>query len=214
MKLQMNTSKRAFFTLLGVLALLIAGIIATTYLGLGLLAKKGDELTKLKEQQLIIKNREEALIGAKQDVEDYTELEKISKVIVPQEKDQARTVREIVAIARESGVSLTSITFPESTLGALKSSGSKKSSSSPKATGDQSKTQLTAVPGTKGLYAMDISVKSDSNSPVPYSRLITFLDKLEQNRRTAHVTNISILPFKDNRNLVTFTINLNVYIKP
>ncbi len=214
MRLQMNTSKRAFFALLGVLVLVIASIVAITYFGLGLLTKKGDELTKLKAQQLIIKNREAALVGAKQDVKDYTELEKISKAIVPQEKDQARTVREIVAIAQEAGVPLASITFPESTLGTLKSSGSKRSSAAPKATGDQSKTQLTAVPGTKGLYAMDISVKSDANSPVPYNRLITFLDKLEQNRRTAHVTNISIQPFKDNRNLVTFTINLNVYIKP
>jgi len=212
--MKLNTSKRAFFVMLGVTILLLVGAGALTYLGLGMLQKKGDDLTKLKEQQLVLKNRETALVGAKQDVQDYTELENISKVIVPQEKDQARTVREIVAIAQESGVPLESITFPASTLGTLKSSGPKASAAPSTPVGDQTKTQLTLVPGTKGLYAMDITIKSSAKSPVPYSRLITFLDKLEQNRRTAHVTNISIQPYKDNRSLVTFTINLNVYIKP
>jgi hypothetical protein len=40
------------------------------------------------------------------------------------------------------------------------------------------------------------------------------LQKLEQNRRTAHVTNLSIQPSEDDRNLVTFSVTLNIYIKP
>lgn len=196
----------------GVTVLLVVSIGALTSLSLSLLKKQGQTLTSLKEDQLVLKNREASLDRAEIDIKKYAELEKISKAIVPQEKDQARTVREIVAIAQETGIPLESITFPESTLGALKSSKSTKKSVKP--TSDPDKTQLTPVPETKGLYAMDITIQSDSKSPIAYNRLLLFLEKLEQNRRTAHVTNISVQPFKDNRSLVTFSINLNVYIKP
>lgn len=206
------TSKQFFYVMAATTILLIVGIGALTSLSLSLLKKQGETLTKLKEDQLVLKNREESLNRAEIDIKKYAELEKISKAIVPQEKDQARTVREIVAIAQETGIPLESITFPESTLGALKSSKSAKKSTIP--SGDPDKTQLTIVPETKGLYAMDITIQSDSKSPIAYNRLLLFLEKLEQNRRTAHVTNISVQPFKDNRSLVTFSINLNVYIKP
>lgn len=202
-------SKQMFYVMLAFVVLLIIAAGALTKFGLSVLQTKGDELTNLKEKQLVVKQREAALTRAKQDIKDYAELESISKAIVPQEKDQARTVREIVTIAQEAGIPIESIRFPSSSLGALK-----KSSSKTKKTNNPETTQLTPVPGTKGLYAMDITVQSSSGSPVPYSRLLLFLQKLEQNRRTAHVTNISITPSEGNRNFVTFTINLNVYIKP
>ncbi len=205
----MNTSKRTFFGLMGLVALLVVIAGGTTYFGIGMLQKKGNELIRLKEKQQILKSRQDALASAERDVKDYAELEKISKAIVPQEKDQARTVREIVSIADQTGVPLESVQFPASTLG-----GKKNSSSAKVSTTDPNKTQLTEVPGIKGLYAMEITVLSDTKNPVPYSRVLGFLEKLEQNRRTAHVTNISIQPEQDNRNLVTFTVMLNVYIKP
>ncbi len=200
-----------FYIMLALVILLLLAVGALTKLGLSVLQTKGDELTNLKEKQLVVKQREAALKRAKQDIKDYAELESISKAIVPQEKDQARTVREIVTIAQESGIPVESIRFPSSSLGTLKKSSSKKSKAK---TSNPETTQLTPVPETKGLYAMDITVQSSSDSPVPYSRLLLFLQKLEQNRRTAHVTNISITPSEGNRNFVTFTINLNVYIKP
>lgn len=204
------TSKQLFYIMMvcTVALIALAGLLTTT--GISLLKKQGSTLTNLKREQLVIKKREMALDRAEADIIKYTELEKISKSVVPQEKDQARTVREIVAIADNTGVSLSSITFPESTLGAIKTKGKKSTAGST----DPTKTQLTLVPGTKGLYALDITIQSDTNSPIPYNRLLSFLSKLEQNRRTAHVTNISIQPHKDNRNAVTFSINLNVYIKP
>lgn len=206
----MNTSKRAFFAMVGLTALLVIAAGGITYLGLGKLQKKGDDLTALKATQEVLKIRQTNLIEAKQNVKDYTELEKISKAIVPQEKDQARTVREIVAISQQSNISLESIQFPSSELGATKKKSSKSKATS---TVDPKTTQLTEVPGTSGLYAMEITVKS-SQTPVLYSQLLSFLERLEQNRRTAHVTNISIEPSAENRNLVTFTVTLNVYIKP
>lgn len=216
--MNVNTSKRAFLIMLSTTVLLatLAGVVV--YGGMNALQRKGNDLAQLKEKQEVLKKRETALIGAKRDIQDYADLEKISKAIVPQEKDQARTVREIVTIASTSGIQLESIQFPASTLGTLKktkgSSSSSTSSQKGVAATDPNKTQLTAVPGISGLYAMEIQIQSNKKAPIPYSRLLGFLEKLEQNRRTAHVTNISIEPSKENRNLVTFTVTLNVYIKP
>lgn len=210
----MTNSKQAFFAMFGlaILLLIVAGFI--TSFGLGELKKKGSELTKLKTTQAVLEKRQADLVKAKQDIKKYEELEKISKAIVPQEKDQAVTVREIVAIAQQSGIPLESVQFPSSDLGAIKSKKPAKSKSKAKSSVDPNKTQLSEVPETTGLYAMEITVKSSTNHAVPYNKLLEFLERLEQNRRTAHVTNISINPSEDNRNLVTFTISLNVYIKP
>lgn len=207
----MNTSKKAFFGMLAMVVLLIIGAVGITQAGLGMLQKKGDELSELKAKQEVLKIRQADLTRAKQDVEKYEELEKISKAIVPQEKDQARTVREIIAIGQEAGTPLESVQFPSSDLGAAK--GKSKSKSKAKTTVDPNTTQLIEVPGSNGLYAMEISIKSSAD-PVLYSRLLDFLERLEKNRRTAHVTNISISPSSINRNLVTFSVTLNVYIKP
>lgn len=207
----MTSSKRTFFTMIALATLLAVAVMGIAYLGLGMLHKEGDKLTQLKTEEEALKTRQDNLAQAKLDIKKYEELEKISKAIVPQEKDQAVTVREIVKIAQESRIPLESIRFPASELGAITK---KKSTKSAKKKIDPDKTQLVEVPGTKGLYAMEITIQSNSESPVPYSSLLTFLEKLEQNRRTAHVTNLSIEPWKDNRNLMTFAITLNVYIKP
>lgn len=206
----MSPSKRAFFSMLGLAVLLILAAGAVTSFGLKKLQEKGAELNTLKTKQEVLKVRQNDLNAAKQDIKAYAELEKVSKAIVPQEKDQARTVREIVQIGQEAGIPLESIQFPSSDLGALKS----KSKKSTKSRTDPNTTQLIGVPGTSNLYVMEISIKSASKTPVRYNQLLAFLERLEKNRRTAHVTNISIDPSAENRNLVTFTVTLNVYIKP
>lgn len=210
----MTNSKQAFLAMLGLTVLLVAAAGFITSYGLGELKKKGDELTELKTTQEVLTTRQNDLTSAKQDIKKYEELEKISKAIVPQEKDQAVTVREIVTIAQQSGIPLESVQFPSSDLGAITSKKTTKSKSKAKSKVDPNKTQLSEIPGTTGLYGMEITIKSNTNNAIPYNQLLGFLERLEQNRRTAHVTNISIQPSENDRNLVTFTITLNVYIKP
>ena len=200
-------SKRAYYLLLFVCALLVGGMLFITYQGSSMLQAKGDSLLELKLENEVLSDKEEALQRAKKDISAYAELEGIAKSIVPQEKDQARTVREIVAIANEAGVPLSTIQFPESALGIVQ----KKSKSSTATSGTS---QLTPVDGVKGLYAMEITVISNPDDPVSYTQLLDMLRRLEQNRRTAHVTNLSITPSEENRDLVTFTLTVTVYIKP
>jgi len=109
-----------------------------------------------------------------------------------------------VNIAAASGIpALTSISFPASTLG-ITTSGSPK----------PNLTQLTPVTGTSGVYNLEITVTQGNTNSVPYTDFLNFLSGLEQNRRTAEVTSISIEPDATNPSNVSFTLIINEFIKP
>src|SRR5690606_22143833 len=110
------------------------------------------------------------------DVEQYSYIVDIARGVVPQDKDQARAVREINQIAQISNVRLQSITFPSSTLGDKKQS----TPATPPAEGGDtpappppSITQAQPVQGIPGVYSMDIEIQSESE--VPYYNMLNFL---------------------------------------
>lgn len=204
------TSKKMFFAMLA--GIVIAGLVlvGTVIVGDQLLQKQSAKLADLKVQNAVVDQQQTALSKAKKDLQTYAELNTIAKQIVPQDKDQARAVREIITIAEQSGVHVTSISFPASNLG----------QSSAKSSGDSTKpktsplSQVKPVDGIKDVYQLDVTVGTDTSQPIRYSQLIDFLARLEQNRRTAQITNLTIQPDKDDRNFLTFNIQLTVYIKP
>jgi hypothetical protein len=202
------TAKRLYFAMLGAIALLVALSAGGTYFTHKLLQSEGDKLLELKLEQAVLDKQSTALTQAKKDIAEYEDLETIAKSIVPQEKDQARTVLEIIKLAREAGIAISSIDFPESLLGEVAAKG--KSAK----TVDNNTTQLTPLEKPKGLFVMDISVNSDADKPVSYSQLLDFLRKLEKNRRTAQVVDLSIKPSEEDRNLVTFSLVINSYVRP
>lgn len=199
--------------MIGVTILLGLGIFGAAYLGNSLLQKQANKLVGLKLDSKVAVEQESSLAQAKKDIAKYSELESEAKVIVPQDKDQAEAVKEIVKIASGSGIKLGSISFPTSTLGqkATKSSGSSKSSSS---TAKVPFTQVEKVTDIPGLYSMSITVQSSKDMPVTYNDLINFLNRLEQNRRTAQVTGVTITPDSKNPNNLSFSLIINLYIKP
>lgn len=212
------TGKRAYILMI-VCAVITVGLLGgSVFLGDKLLQRQSSKLTDLKLQNAVIESQQTALSKAKKDITTYAALNETAKQIVPQDKDQARAVREIVSIAEQSGVSIAGITFPASNLG----------QAAPKAAADDTaKTDGTAatpdapplsqvkpVDGIKGVYQLDISVNTTLTKPVSYTQLLDFLGRLEQNRRTAQITNLSIQPNALNRNLLTFSVQLTIYIKP
>jgi hypothetical protein len=209
-----------FFLLVALTVLSMAGLIGGAYGINGLLAKQAKTLADLKSQAQTLSQQQQGLTKAKQDVAKYAPLEKITEQIVPQDKDQAEAVREIVNIAANAGVSLSSISFPASSLGATGtgSTGAAPAagSTSPQAAASAKPTlsQLTAVPNIPGVYQLQITLQNDSDTEVSYNQFYNFLSGLENNRRTAEVSNIIIQPDSKNRNLLTFTLTLSEYIKP
>jgi hypothetical protein len=208
------TSKRLFYVLCGLLCLLVVGLAAGTYSANKLLGKKADQLATLKARSQALDQEKASLVKAKKDLAKYTELENVTKAVVPQDKDQAQTVREIIKLANANGVGLASITFPASSLGATKVPGAASPSTpaAPAASGAGSLSQLQPVKNIPGLYSLTITV--ESGQAISYSQFINFLNDLEHNRRTAQVQTIEITPNSNNRNYLTFKLTLNEYIKP
>lgn len=199
-------ARKLFYILLGALVLLTIGAGASTYYGNQFLVKQNEKLTALKVESSNLDLVQTSLIGAKKDIELYSPIELIAKTIVPQEKDQATTIREIVQIAAQSNVGISSITFPTSTLG-----NSTKGTAKPSNTAVD--TQSQKVEGLTSVEVLPITITSDTNKPVTYRTFLKFLENLEQNRRTAQVDSITIQPDTDDRNIITFNLILNVYIK-
>ena len=208
----MIDSKRVFYGVCGSLGVLIFAIIGCAYMANGMLEKRAAVLSELKVQDEVLTREQQGLIRAKKDIAKYEELGTIARAIVPQDKDQAETVREIVKLAAESGITPTSITFPASTLGSPTAAAGGSSAATPK---NASKlTQVTPVKGIPGVYIMPITITQSSQNPVEYSRFLDFLSRLEQNRRTAQVSNIVLQPDAKNRNSLSYSLTVEKYIKP
>lgn len=212
-------SKRTYLLLLAVIALSIVALIGGAYEADSLLTKRAATVTTLKAKSQALTQEHLTLDKAKHDIKQYAELEKITRAIVPEDKNQAEAVREIVNIAAANSVHLSAISFPASTLGVSKappaSSGSAATAAPPKASSAATAlSQLQPVKNISGVYQLVINVQGDPTQPVPYNRFIQFLTDLEHNRRTAQVSTIVITPDATNRNNLSFSLSLNEYIKP
>lgn len=221
------SSKKVFYILIAGFGLTVCLVVASIVVADLLLHKQANKLVDLKLQNKVVEQQQVSLLQAKKDVEKYSDLDKIAKQIIPQDKDQARATREILNIANAAGIKLGNISFPASTLGQTppkqattdtSNTNSKTSTSTtpstPAAPATPSITQVKPVDGLQNVYQFDITVTSDTANPVSYTRLVDFLNRLEQNRRTAQVTQISIQPDSLNRNALNFNLTITLYIKP
>ncbi|MFA5003668.1 MAG: hypothetical protein WC498_00050 [Candidatus Saccharimonadales bacterium] len=200
-------SKKIFFALVAILALLGIGILLSAYGANAFLSHYSKRLVDLKTESASLSQQQVQLAQDKKDLATYKDLNKIAQTVVPQDKDQAEAVREIVKLASDSGISrLSSISFPSSNLGG--------SGASPSTGQSGGLTQVTPVKGIPGIFDLQITVQQDTTSMVPYGKFITFLTKLEQNRRTAQVNSISVLPDPKNTGQVSFTLVIDEFIKP
>lgn len=210
-------SKRMFYVMVAGLVVLILAVLGSAYAGNMLLERQAKTLGDLKLHSQVLSTEQISLAKAKKDIAKYESLNTIAQSIVPQDKDQTQAVREIVNIASQSGIKPSSITFPASTLGSATSTAPAASSSTATTTAPAANTkltQLTPVKGIPGLYDLQITITQDPSSPVSYSKFIDFLSRLEQNRRTAQVSGIVLQPSPVDRNLLSFTLTLDEYIKP
>jgi len=220
--LKLNPSQRLYYLLVGLVVLLLAGLVAGTYGTNQLLSSHAETLTSLKAKSLALSQKQLSLVKAKQEIAVYAPLLKITQTVVPEDKDQAEAVREIVNIAAANHVSLESIDFPASTLGLTGSGASSTASTTTPASSSASSassagnklSQLLPVKNIPGVYDLLITVQSDPNKPVAYDSFIGFLSNLEHKRRTAQISTITLQPSASNRSLLSFTLTLNEYIKP
>lgn len=200
------TAKKFNIVMIALIVLLCLAMIIGAYEAKSILASHSQKLINLQLKQTSLDDEQSQLASAKTEIKKYAPLAAIAKSIVPQDKNQAEAVREIVNIAGNNNIALSSITFPRSDLG----------DTSPKSAGSSTVnlSQLTVVKGLAGVYQLPITITSDPNSLVSFSQFISFLKQLEDNRRTAQVTNIVLTPNSDNPSVLSFSLSINEYIKP
>lgn len=211
-------AKKIYLIFVGSLCLLFIGLFVATIQINKLLTAKANNLTQLKAKDAALEREQTSLKKTARDMKTYTDLQKITQSIVPEDKSQAQAVREIVNIANQHGIRLAKISFPASTLGNSAGIGASTSqAATPSASSNNKNTrlsQLSPVKNIPGVYQLPITVQSDAKEPVRYDKFISFLNALERNRRTAQVSSITLDPSKENRNFLSFTLTLNNYIKP
>lgn len=212
-------SKKLYYILIGILVLCGIGLIFGAHEANSMLEQQSHNLVSLKATDQATGQQKTQLAQDKKDIATYADLNTIAKSVVPQDKDQAEAVREIVDLASASGIpQLSSITFPPSTLGTTTAtstpSSSSASASTPAASSPKGITQVKPVKDIPGVYDLQITVTQASGKEVPYGDFITFLQKLEQNRRTAEVSTITVQPSPKDPSSVSFTLVIDEFIKP
>lgn len=204
--------KKFFYILLGLFVLLMIIIFGAAAYGNTVLEKKSEKLVEQKALKKAADMQESSLVQAKKDIERYKELDQITRSVVPKDKDQAKTVREITKIAEESGIALKSVTFQSSTLGQANAATPSATPAQPGAPASPAPiSQLKPVDGIPGVYSLEITITPQDNQGITYYQFLQFLEKLEGKRRTAHVDRISITPTDKGLN---FSLTLKAYVKP
>lgn len=199
-------TKYVFFVMVGLVSVSSVLIVAAAFFGNSIFEEQSEKIVAAKLEYKLIEEEQTSLIRASREVEKYAEFDSIARSIVPQDKDQAKTVREIVKIAEASGISLKNINFQTSTLGSGPATGTDQAKTAPPS-------QLKPVEGINGVYALEITISPDKDNPVPYNKFIDFLARIERNRRTSHVNKILLDPTQNGAAL-HFVITLNAYVKP
>jgi hypothetical protein len=195
------TAKSLRMILIGVIGLALVLLGVSTYKANDMLKGKSKDVRAAQLRAEVLQQEETVLRKAKADIEKYKDLAAIAKSIVPQDKDQAQTAREITNLAAASNIKLGAITFPNSLLGGKLSKGTKDS-------------QLKPAAGIPGTYTLTITLQSADKIPARFSDFVTFLQALEQNRRTALVTGINLTPDANSSDRLQFTLTIDEYIKP
>ncbi len=226
----MMGSKKVFWGMIVVLVLLSCLAVFVLIYGDIFVGKQAKKLVELRLENRLLDEQQAALIQANKDIVKYKDLEDTAKAVVPQDKDQARAVREIIRLAADSGIKISSVSFPTSSLGAKPSAASNTSSSStssavtgettsPSSSSAQTSSpvsQAKPVEGVPGVYSLEMTIVPDSDTPISYYDFLSFLTKLENNRRTAQVTSVTISPIDDDSSTsyISFSLTLNIFVKP
>ncbi|HEX5394895.1 MAG TPA: hypothetical protein VFW52_00880 [Candidatus Saccharimonadales bacterium] len=208
--------KQLRFLLLGLLGLCALAFVAITIFGLKALSSKSAELADLKLKNETADAQLTSLGVAKKEVEQYSYFNDVAKSVLPSDKDQAKAVLTIFKLAQEAGISIASITFPTSNLGGTGTS---------KATGSSSAaiSQAQPVSGIKGLYSLQLTITPEANSALPddkvttYAKFKDFLQRIERDRRTAQITQVSIQPEQIGNkpgDLINFSLTVNIFMRP
>lgn len=211
------SSKQFKLILLAVLGLCIIVFFALVGLGLSALSSKSKADAELRLQNQTADAQLANLEASKKQIQQYSYFRQVASTVIPNDKDQAQAVLDIFQMADQAGISLQSVTFPNSNLGLHAAASTSAASASPAAT----LSQALPVKGIPGLYSVQLIISPETGAQVPqakwvtYPKLLQFLQSIENNRRTAQIAQLDINPLNSTPgNQIDFTLTVNIFIKP
>lgn len=213
-------SKRLRLILMGMLAASALLFLVIYFVGASALQSKSKQVVDLKLKSHTTDSQLANFTIAKGEVEKYGYFKQVAKTVIPNDKDQAQAVLDIFQLANESGISIQSITFPASTLGAKSTPTAKNAQN---ATSQSVLSQAKPVDGISGLYSIELTVSPgidaslSADKKATYPKLLGFLNRIEHNRRTAQVTQVSVQPSgtdAGSSEFINFSLTINIFIKP
>ncbi len=215
-------SKKFRYVLLGVLLVCLTIFVATWFEGSSALHKKSQQMVDLKLKNQNADAELTNLQAAKKQVDKYSYFKEIAATVIPNDKDQGQALFDLSQMAAQSGILLQSVTFPTSNLG-LKSlsipSGTASTSTAPTASTSTVISQAKPVSGIPGLYSIQLTLTPQTGQNIPpqlqdlYPKMLKFLSLIENNRRTAQITKVTIEPVQSSDQL-GFNFTVNIFIKP
>jgi hypothetical protein len=199
--------------MLGLLAIVIIGAGGMIYFGNFLMKKNSNSLINTKLGNVGADAQEQTYLKARKDLEKYSGLNATIQNVLPKDKDQAAAVAELYSIGDETGITIDKIIFPSSTLG--QKSTATTASTTVGATASPTVTQAVTIPGIPGVLGIDVTIdlKPASGKSISYDNMISFLQKVELNRRSMQIKNISVQSDTTNGG-VTFNATLTIFVKP
>lgn len=201
----MNSAKKVYYLLIAGFLVLTAGIFAMLYFSKNFLSAAEDELIAAKLEIIKQEEIESTYRENINNLEKYSETAGVLEEVIPKEKDQARAVREIDAIAKQNGMAINTLTFPSSDLNKTTPAGGTA------ATPTTAVSQAKPVKGLNGVLGIDVNVelRSQNESPISTDQLLSMLRAIENNRRNMRVTSINF-----NAGDQTVDIKLTIFVKP
>ena len=160
-------------------------------------------ITKIDKSISELKSKDEAGVKqladlnlAEQQVKKYQDFSSISTQVLPKTYNQTE-LNLIVNLAKQSGISLTSISV---------SNGIATSLPGP------CRAPLVAYADIKGVCSVTFRIQP--SEAVSFDQFMNFITRLEQNRRKILISNLSLSPAGDKSNNLTFSAELNLFTRP
>ncbi|HET7528974.1 MAG TPA: hypothetical protein VFJ84_01960 [Candidatus Saccharimonadales bacterium] len=216
--LEMN-SKNLRWLLIASLALSVIVFLGAVMLGLSALTHESQNMAGLKAKSQATNEELLNLEQSKKDVEKYSYFKEVAQTVIPKDKDQAKAVLDIFQFAQDANIRIQSITFPASSLGGRTSAAKAQDATSSSAS-SAAITQAKPVSGIPGLYSLPLTITPQTSSTLPpnlvvtYPKILKFLKSIENNRRTAQITSLVIQPPTEVGKSLSFTLTINIFIKP
>lgn len=209
-------SKQLRYVLLGLIGFCCLVFIVVCTLGLSALKSQSQKLVNLKLQNQVATDQLVSLAKARVEVAKYSYFKQVAKTVLPSDKNQAQAVVDIFQMAKKSGIALSVINFPTSSLGLHTSLGAAEAAKA------DVLSQATRVSGIDGLYSIELEIIPDTDKDVPkdqlatYPKMLNFLRQIENNRRTAQITEVTVQPISNDEDTpyISFSLKVNIFIKP